>query len=65
MPADRLTGPDIRRLREERGWTQEQFGELLRFAKNPGKRVSQLERGHKPVGRGMSALIREALRGEE
>jgi transcriptional regulator with XRE-family HTH domain len=64
MPADRLTPDDIRRLREERNWTQERFGELLGFEKNPGKRVSQLEAGHKPCGPGMSARIREALRGE-
>jgi transcriptional regulator with XRE-family HTH domain len=64
MPADRLTGPDIRRIRDDRGWTQRELGELLGFVKNPAQRVSHLELGFKPVGAGMSARIREALRGE-
>jgi transcriptional regulator with XRE-family HTH domain len=64
MPADRLTGDDIRRIRKERGWTQEQLGELLGFHAHAARRVSQLECGHKPCGPGMSARIREALRGE-
>jgi len=44
MDMRRLVGENVRRLREKRGWTQEQFADFSGFSQ---QYISGLERGHR------------------